>query len=135
MKVFAVIKNGIVINIIMWDGEDKDFAKEIDGDLVASTEEQQPGIGWLYDGERFITPPHPEKTQHQIIELATLEKEGRIRFANDYMNNKQWPGKAAIGRLKGDDLIKYNLWLDYLDLVDAVDVQSAPEITWPNTPS
>lgn len=61
MKVFAVVKNGIVINIIMWDGEDKDFAKEIDGDLVASTEEQQPGIGWLYDGERFITPPHPEK--------------------------------------------------------------------------
>lgn len=76
-----------------------------------------------------------KKTQHQIIELAILEKEGRIRFANDYMNKKQWPGKAAIGRLKGDDLIKYNEWLDYLDLVDAVDVKSTQEITWPNTPS
>ncbi len=31
------------------------------------------------------------------------------------MNSKQWPGKAAIGRLKGEELAQYNLWLDYLE--------------------
>lgn len=42
------------------------------------------------------------------------------------MNSRQWPGKAAIGRLKGDDLTQYNLWLDYLDALEAVDTSSAP---------
>ncbi len=50
------------------------------------------------------------------------------------MNNKQWPGKAAIGRLKGEELAQYNLWLDYLDALDAVDPSSAPDIQWPEEP-
>ncbi|WP_204528018.1 tail fiber assembly protein, partial [Citrobacter cronae] len=29
--------------------------------------------------------------------------------------------KAAIGRLKGDELAQYNLWLDYLDALEALD--------------
>lgn len=51
------------------------------------------------------------------------------------MNSKQWPGKAAIGRLKGDDLAKYNLWLDYLDALEAIDTASAPDIKWPTLPA
>ncbi len=50
------------------------------------------------------------------------------------MNSKQWPGKAAIGRLKGDELTQYNLWLDYLDAPELVDTFGAPDIEWP-TPS
>ncbi|NUL88201.1 phage tail protein, partial [Escherichia coli] len=73
----------------------------------------------------------PEKTKEQLIQEAELEKEGRIRAANDFINSKQWPGKAAIGRLKGDELEQYNLWLDYLDALDAVDTSTALEIDWP----
>ncbi len=57
-----------------------------------------------------------------------------IDEANAYMNSKQWPGKAAIGRLKGDDLAQYNLWLDYLDALEAVDTSNAPDINWPERP-
>ena len=77
-----------------------------------------------------IPPPTHED---QIIE-ADNEKQSLINQANDYMNNKQWPGKAAIGRLKGDELTKYNLWLDYLDALEAVDTSSAPDIEWPTPP-
>lgn len=45
------------------------------------------------------------------------------------MNSKQWLGNAAIGRLKGDALAQYNLWLDYLDELEAVDTSTAPDIT------
>ncbi|QCT86079.1 phage tail protein [Escherichia sp. E4742] len=50
------------------------------------------------------------------------------------MNSKQWPGKAAIGCMKGDELAQYNLWLDYLDALEAVDTSTAPEIDWPEEP-
>ncbi|CAH3318136.1 hypothetical protein AI2721V1_0024 [Escherichia coli] len=50
------------------------------------------------------------------------------------MNSKQWAGKAAIGRLKGEDLAQYNLWLDYLDELSMVDTSSAPDIEWPTPP-
>ncbi|MGT5875404.1 tail fiber assembly protein, partial [Escherichia coli] len=48
---------------------------------------------------------------------------------------KQWPGKAAIGRLKGEELAQYNLWLDYLDALELVDTSSAPDIEWPTPPA
>ncbi|STP21007.1 tail fiber assembly protein [Escherichia coli] len=44
-----------------------------------------------------------------------------INQVNEYINSKQWPGKAAIGRLKGEELAQYNLWLDYLDALELVD--------------
>ncbi|HCU2349132.1 TPA: tail fiber assembly protein, partial [Escherichia coli] len=53
---------------------------------------------------------------------------------NNYMNSKQWPGKAAIGRLKDDELEQYNLWLDYLDALEMVDTSGAPDIQWPEEP-
>lgn len=134
MKEYAVIKNTLVTNIILWDGEDPSFTDGIDGDLIATPEDTSVNIGWLYDGKNFIAPPEPEKTKEQLIREANLEKEGLINFANDYMNSKQWPGKAAIGRLKGDELTQYNVWLDYLDALEVVDTSNAPNIVWPDLP-
>ncbi len=44
-------------------------------------------------------------------------------------------GKASIGRLKGEELVQYNLWLDYLDALELVDTSSAPDIEWPTPPA
>ncbi|WP_312344385.1 tail fiber assembly protein [Leclercia sp.] len=77
----------------------------------------------------------PPPTQDELIASAEMEKQSRINQANDYMNGKQWPGKAALGRLKGDDLAHYNAWLDYLDAMEAVDITTALDITWPDKPT
>ncbi|EJJ2899182.1 tail fiber assembly protein, partial [Escherichia coli] len=69
------------------------------------------------------------------IAEAEREKQRRIDVANEFMNNKQWPGKAAIGRLKGDELAQYNLWLDYLDALELVDTSGAPDNEWPTPPA
>ena len=76
----------------------------------------------------------PPLTREQQIAVAENEKVSRIVEANSFMNSKQWPGKAAIGRLKGDELAQYNLWLDYLDELEAVDTSTAPDIKWPSKP-
>ncbi|KLG02819.1 tail fiber assembly protein [Enterobacter asburiae] len=77
----------------------------------------------------------PEPTHGELIAAADAEKQERIDQANDYMNSKQWPGKAAMGRLKSSEGAQYNEWLDYLDALEAVDTVSAPDIKWPRPPA
>lgn len=80
----------------------------------------------------WVDIPHP--TPGEIIAIAESKKKILISDANRYISSKQWPGKAAIGRLKGDELAQYNLWLDYLDELEAVDISTAPNIIWPEQP-
>lgn len=77
----------------------------------------------------------PAPTQAEVLAQAENDKLVKISQANDFMNNRQWPGKAALGRLKGDDLAAYNKWLDYLDALYAVDLTNAANVSWPAQPS
>ncbi len=77
----------------------------------------------------------PPLSSEELIALAEADKSAKMANANAYMNDKQWPGKAAIGRLKGADLDQYNLWLDYLDALEGVSTASAPDINWPESPA
>ncbi|WP_231568123.1 tail fiber assembly protein [Leclercia adecarboxylata] len=69
------------------------------------------------------------------LQIADCRLQSRIADANSFMNKNQWPGKAALGRIKGDELAHYNAWLDYLDALDAVDATSAPDIIWSTSPA
>lgn len=76
----------------------------------------------------------PEPTHDELVATAEQLRSSLISSANAYMSERQWPGKAAIGRLKGDELVKYNLWLDYLDALYEVDTSGASNIEWPQRP-
>lgn len=78
-----------------------------------------------------IPPPSPR----ELIAVAETEKQERIDHANEFMNSKQWPGKAAMGRMKDSEKVQYNAWLDYLDELESVDTTAAPDITWPDQPA
>lgn len=80
----------------------------------------------------LVEPPPP--THEEVVAAAENEKKNRIDQANEYMNSKQWPGKAAMGRLTDEDRAQYNAWLDYLDELEAVDPSAAPDINWPKKP-
>ncbi|MBY7204509.1 tail fiber assembly protein [Escherichia coli] len=82
-----------------------------------------------------VLTEQPPLSKENLIALAELKKGKLINEANEHMNSRQWPGKAAIGRLKGDELEQYNLWLDYLDALELVDISSAPDIEWPTPPA
>lgn len=76
----------------------------------------------------------PPPTRDELVAAAEADKQLRIEQANEFMNSRQWPGKAAIGRLKDDELVQYHLWLDYLDALEALETSSAPDIVWPTPP-
>lgn len=76
----------------------------------------------------------PPPSHDELVATAEVEKQRLISAANDYMNSKQWPGKAAMGRLKDVEKAQYNAWIDYLEAVEAIDTSTAPEIEWPIPP-
>ena len=86
-----------------------------------------------WDGMQWVTDTDAQHASD--VATADAEKQSRIDQANDYMNNKQWPGKSALGRMKDTEKGQYNLWLDYLDALEAVDTSSAPDIKWPTPPA
>lgn len=76
----------------------------------------------------------PPLSAEELASNAKSMRQQLIDEANVYINSRQWPGKAAIGRLKNDELAQYHQWLDYLDDLEAVDVSTAPDIIWPVKP-
>ncbi|WP_140414987.1 tail fiber assembly protein [Escherichia coli] len=81
----------------------------------------------------WINSPPPSKEDEVLT--AEMKKISLVSEVNTYINTHQWPGKAAIGRLKSEELAQYNLWLDYLDALELVDTSSAPDIEWPTPPA
>jgi len=75
MSNYAVVKNGVVENIIVWDGQN---AFSIEGsELVEVTDNAR--IGGTYDGEfHYVQPTPPEPTAEQVaaaeVRASTVEK-------------------------------------------------------------
>ncbi|NUL36315.1 tail fiber assembly protein [Kosakonia sacchari] len=81
---------------------------------------------------------HPvwvSRTKQELIENALTYKQFLNEQAVAFITSKQWPGKAALGRLKDDEKEQYGIWLDYLDALEALDVTAAPDLNWPATPA
>ena len=131
MSTYALIKDGQVMNTVLWDGEGDIFegyeTVKIDGLGV--------GIGWTYDGKKFTAPPVPEPTHEELVQQAEIQKQALINDANNHIDSNQWPSKLALGRLSDDDKALFNKWLDYLDALKAVDTSTAADITWPEIPA
>lgn len=99
---------------------------------------------------KFIVSPPPQKklgadengdpvwvdwSKEEFLIGAETKKKYLIEDVVSYINSRQWPGKAGLGRLKDDEKNRYILWLDYLDALDALDLSTAPDIEWPEEPA
>lgn len=95
---------------------------------------QKPPVGKLLGTGANLEPcwvDIPPLTHEQLVNQAEYEKTNRITRINEFINSRQWPGKAALGRLSDKDKELYGRALDYLDALNAIDPQKAPDINWP----
>ena len=112
----------------MNDGERRVYIGT-DGELTLSDSKPSQWHTWDSDTNEWFISADAQ------IKLADNEKSRLIQDANDYINSKQSPGKATMGRLKDTEKAQYDAWLDYLDALEAVDTSKAPDITWPEIPA
>lgn len=126
----AVVTHEQHISLIsgMNDGERRVYIGT-DGELTLSDSKPSQWHTWDSDTNEWVISTDAQ------IKLADDEKSRLTQGANDYINSKQWPGKAAMGRLSDSEKAQYNLWLDYLDELEAVDTSTAPDIIWPEAPA
>jgi len=128
---YPLNKKADYVNVGLWP----ESGIEVDEDLFSKFQNPPSGkkrIGGT-DG-RPIWDDIPLPTQDEILAQAIAEKISKIAEANAYMNEKQWPGKAALGRIKEEEKLQYGLWLDYLDALQAIITEAAPNIVWPERP-
>ncbi|HCJ9634126.1 TPA: hypothetical protein NV999_003017 [Escherichia coli] len=53
MSNYALVKNGVVENVVVWDGTGDIF----DDYITVNIDDISAGIDWTYDGEAFAHPP------------------------------------------------------------------------------
>ncbi|HAI1474329.1 TPA: tail fiber assembly protein, partial [Escherichia coli] len=76
----------------------------------------------------------PPLTHEEQVEQAEMMKQMRINEANNLINEKQWPSKLQLGRLNEMETTRFNAMLDYLELLENINVSDAPDIVWPLSP-
>lgn len=130
MANYAVIENGMVVNVIVWDG----VAGLGDGDQMIIETVDGCGIGWTYAGGEFIPPPVADQDPSELIANADAEKQNRLSYATNKI--VVWQTKLLMGRtLTDSEPAKLNAWMDYIDAVQAIDTSTAPDIKWPENPA
>lgn len=82
------------------------------------------------EADKLLAPPPP--TKEQLIAKAEYDKQALITEVQAETQLLQT--KLALGRITPDEKARLNAWLDYLDLLEAVDTSLAPDIGWPKKP-
>lgn len=54
---YAVVVDGLVVNVVLWDGESEFDAP---GQLVQIPDDTPAGVGWSFDGSTWTSPPQPD---------------------------------------------------------------------------
>lgn len=126
VDIYGVIVDGVVVNSIMWDGEGQ---LDMEGDIVLMG--SNGGIGWTYDGKKFIPPVPPEKNHEEYVAIAENQRRGLSAAAEQSISLLQT--KLLMGRkLTQEETSKLNKALDYIDALNSLDISKAPNIEWPD---
>ncbi|EBJ7488330.1 tail fiber assembly protein [Klebsiella pneumoniae] len=126
---YAVIENGVVTNIAVWDGE-SDWQQTNALVLPVSDNVR---IGWYYEKGKFSPPTQPPKTHDELLREAEAQRQSLIDAAMASISLIQL--KLQAGRkLVQAETTRLNTVLDYIDAVTATDTSTAPDIIWPELP-
>lgn len=114
-----------------WPTDGVDVGYDVYLEFTASPPEGK--VRGVVDGmPAWVDKPAP--TQEQLVTQAAVKQKWLITEVSEYIGLKQWAGKASLGRLSDDEKTQYNTWLDYLDELEAVKPEDAPDIEWPMSP-
>ncbi|KUH30983.1 tail fiber assembly protein [Escherichia coli] len=126
---YAVIENGVVTNIAVWDGE-SDWQQTNALVLPVSDNVR---IGWYYEKGKFSPPTQPPKTHDELLREAEAQRQSLIDAAMASISLIQL--KLQAGRkLTQAETTRLNAVLDYIDAVTATDTSTAPDVIWPELP-
>jgi hypothetical protein len=131
MSNYAIVENGVVINIIEWDGAEE-FESPSGQDVVIIPDDVIAGIGYTYSVGDFIAPAEIVQSKTELIAIANQNKSVLLQQVNNV--TAIWQTQLALGIITDTDKSTLTTWMKYAQVVSAIDTSTAPNIAWPNSP-
>ncbi|NKI73009.1 tail fiber assembly protein [Dickeya sp. CFBP 2040] len=105
-----------------------------DDDAVRFSPVNQPVgkmLGYVEGGLIWVDEPAP--SQMQLIREAEARRQLLLSTANDL--TADWRTELALDIIADGDKAKLVEWMQYIKAVKAVDISTAPNVSWPEKPN
>jgi len=139
MSNYAIIKDGKVINTIVWEGPEiapMEFGEGVTYEIIPDSEGNHPAIGWLFVNGVFV---EPALSDDEIEEIRKFKIAQNVSMKTSLMNE----ASQTISVLQDavdleiateEEAEKLPLWKKYRVLLSRVNANTDQEITWPLKP-
>ncbi|MBN7122432.1 phage tail protein [Erwinia billingiae] len=84
-----------------------------------------------WDGNKWVTDTDARRAAN--VAEAARHKAELISQANS--TTQAWQTQLSLGIITDADKASLTVWMQYIQMVQAVDVSTAPDISWPQTPA
>jgi len=137
---YAIVVEGVVLNIIAWDGETEYDVKQAGygdkAELMALDEDSSVTAGYLYNGKSFSAPP---LTKEQKADQDAYALTGNLNLKSammDEANQKISVLQDAVDleMATEDETASLPLWKKYRVLLNRIDANTSNQVAWPEKP-
>lgn len=128
MKHYAVIDNGVVINVVV-AADDMDFTGWPHERVDVTDNPERVTLGYRYADGVFSAPP---KRKEDFVAEASMKK--GLMIANARYEVTELRTDLFLGDISDVDRKRLIAWRDHLRKLERIDVQAAPDIDWPAPP-
>ncbi|MGD9424020.1 tail fiber assembly protein [Pantoea sp. NSTU24] len=140
IKTYALVKDGVVINTILWDNEDQpdfDYGKSSGVEAVEVAEGTAVDIGYLYSKGKLSAPPLTEEQKAEIESRQISDNLSLKEFLVSEATQRRDILQDAVDMDEATDeeTTALPLWKKYRLLLSRIDANIAGEIQWPDKPS
>lgn len=102
------------------------------GDYPSGTTTLKPSSGFdAWDGKKWVTDTDARRAAN-VAEAARHRAE-LISQANSM--TQAWQTQLSLGIITETDRASLTVWMKYIQMVQTVDVSTAPDISWPQEPA
>jgi hypothetical protein len=85
----------------------------------------------VWDGKKWVTDTDALRAAN--VAEATRDKAELISQANS--TTQAWQTQLSLGIITEADKASLTVWMKYIQMVQAVDISTAPDISWPQIPA
>ncbi len=140
MSGYALIKNGLVINTIVWEGPDvspMDFGEGVTYAQMPDASGNNPSAGWTFKDGVFAPPPPTEEEitaqKNARVKVNVAQKDSLMTEATKQVSVLQ--DAVDLDMATENEKAALPLWKKYRVLLNRIDANTPDEIAWPAKPA
>lgn len=133
MSQYALIENGVVTNVIVWDGDAENWSAPEGVTTHLINEGEIICIGYTYDGTAFTAPPELAPTPFTGAQVLA-DRDNRLGVATLRIAPLQ--DAVDIGEATDAELASLKLWKQYRVALNRIEQQTTfpTAVVWPVSP-